>query len=184
MRKTILACLLAIGSVLCAQQTDSMIYVKQFAGSDVGTKVTNAMAACGSNASVPCILVIEPSLATAPAGSLPSLCGHCYLLDWRTGPPTSSGISNTSVTVGTTLIPANSCSSASTVTMAGVSTGSTFQFTPASDPSSTTGWSPGAAGQLYFNAWPTANTLNYKVCNPTTASITPGASTTWNVSAK
>jgi hypothetical protein len=36
---------------------------------------------------------------------------------------------------------------------------------------------------LYFIAWPTANTVNYYIVNPTGASITPGA-VTWNVSAR
>jgi hypothetical protein len=37
---------------------------------------------------------------------------------------------------------------------------------------------------LFFDAWPSANTLNYKVCNNSGASITPGSSTTWNVGAR
>lgn len=93
-------------------------------------------------------------------------------------------IADTTITVGTTAIAANTCTSASTATMTGVATTSTFVFTPNADVSSTVGWSPGTGGQLYFSPWPTANTLNYKVCNPTSASITPGASTTWNVSAR
>jgi len=40
------------------------------------------------------------------------------------------------------------------------------------------------AGQLYFNLYPTAGTVNYQVCNGTGTSITPGSSTVWNVSAK
>lgn len=93
-------------------------------------------------------------------------------------------IANIQITVGTTAIGANTCATAATPTMTGLATTSVVSITPASDVSSTTGWTPGTAGQLYFTAWPTANTLNYKVCNPTSASITPGASTTWNVGAK
>jgi hypothetical protein len=59
----------------------------------------------------------------------------------------------------------------------------TIKFTPTSDVSAVTGWSPSSSGQLYFIAWPTSNTLNYYVCNATGSSITPGSSTTWNVSA-
>jgi hypothetical protein len=33
-------------------------------------------------------------------------------------------------------------------------------------------------------AWPTSNTVNYKVCNATAASITPSSSVTFNVGAR
>ena len=73
-------------------QTDNTIYVKQFPGATVGAKVANAMAACGANPAVPCILVIDPSLAAWAAGTMPVLCSHCYVADYREGPPGSSGV--------------------------------------------------------------------------------------------
>lgn len=73
-------------------QTDNTIYVKQFPGATVGVKVANAMAACGANPAVPCILVIDPSLAASPAGTMPVLCSHCYVADYREGPPGSGGV--------------------------------------------------------------------------------------------
>jgi len=93
-----------------------------------------------------------------------------------------SGIANTTATVGTTAVAANTCTSATTVTMTGVATTSVFIFTPNADVSAVTGW--GANGGLTVVAWPTANTLNYKVCNQTASSITPGASVTFNVGAR
>lgn len=92
------------------------------------------------------------------------------------------GIANTTTTVGTTAITANTCTSATTVTMTGVTTSSVFNFTPSSDVSGVTGW--GSTGGLTIVAWPTANTLNYKVCNQTGTSITPSASVTFNVGAR
>jgi len=92
-------------------------------------------------------------------------------------------VADTTITVGTTAIGANACSSVATATMTGVSTAMTFTFTPSSDFHSTVGWSA-AGATLYFFAWATSNTLNYYVCNNSSASITPGASTTWNVSAR
>jgi hypothetical protein len=68
-------------------QTDNTIYVRNFQGSTVGAKVTAAMATCGPSTQVPCILVIDPSLAAWATGTLPTLCSHCYLWDFRTGPP-------------------------------------------------------------------------------------------------
>jgi hypothetical protein len=112
------------------------------------------------------------NLASSAAG------GVTGVLPWANvaGPPTIR------ITVGTTAIAANSCNTVSTVANSNVATTSTFQFTPTSDVSSVTGWSPGSAGQLYFSEWPTAGNLNYYVCNHTSSSITPGASTVWNVS--
>jgi hypothetical protein len=81
-------------------------------------------------------------------------------------------------------VAANSCSSATTVTMTGLTTSMTAQFTPTSDVSAVTGWGPATPG-LYISAWPSAaNTLSYKVCNSSAASITPGSSVTFNISAR
>lgn len=70
-------------------QSDNTVHVKTFPGSDVGTKVTNAMATCAGIAGTitPCILVIDASLAAFPAGTMPTLCSNCYLADYRTGLP-------------------------------------------------------------------------------------------------
>jgi len=95
---------------------------------------------------------------------------------------TTSGIANTTTTVGTTAIAAGACTSATTATMTGVMTTSVFIFTPNADVSGVTGW--GSTGGLAIVAWPTANTLNYKVCNQTAGSITPSASVTFNVGAR
>ncbi|MGH9735414.1 MAG: hypothetical protein ACRD8A_12600 [Candidatus Acidiferrales bacterium] len=93
--------------------------------------------------------------------------------------------SDTTTTVGTTVIAANACTGTTTVTMSGLTTAMSPVLTPTTDISSTIGWSPSSIGQLYFTAWVSAaNTLSYKVCNPTASSITPGGSTTWTISAR
>lgn len=73
-------------------QTDNTIYVRNFAGATVGAKVSAAQVTCGPNTMVPCILVIDPSLAAWATGTMPTLCSHCYLWDFRSGPP-SGGVS-------------------------------------------------------------------------------------------
>lgn len=103
-----------------------------------------------------------------------------------------SPVADTTITVGSGVaFSANTCSSytgtggtASTTTMTGLTTGMTVVHTPASDVHAVTGWSPGTGGQLYFTSWPTSNTLNDYVCNPTSSTITTGSSVTWNVSAR
>jgi hypothetical protein len=92
-------------------------------------------------------------------------------------------VADATTTVGTAAISANTCTSATTVAMTGVTTAMTFTFTPTADLSAVTGWGAGGA-TLFLDAWPSANALNYKVCNNSSASITPGSSTTWNVSAR
>jgi hypothetical protein len=93
-----------------------------------------------------------------------------------------SNIANTTITIGTTAVAANTCTSNSTATMTGVATTSTFSFTPNASVTGVTGW--GSSGGLVIAAYPTSNTLNYSVCNQTASSITPSASVTFNVSAR
>ena len=88
--------LVAVGFVLAvmpafAQTIDSSVHVNQFPGSTVAQKLTNAMATCTMAPAVPCILVLDPSMATVPAGVSPPLCANCYLVDYRNGPPFGSG---------------------------------------------------------------------------------------------
>jgi hypothetical protein len=54
--------------------------------------------------------------------------------------------------------------------------------TPTSSTTGVTGW--GSSGGLGFSYYVTAGTFNWSVCNPTSASITPGGSITWNVGAR
>jgi len=92
------------------------------------------------------------------------------------------GIQNTTTTNPTTAVGGNACSaSATTVTMTGVTSTMIPLFGAPSDISASTGW--GSTGGLVIVAWFTANQLNYKICNQTATSITPGA-VAWNVGAR
>lgn len=87
MRARIVIILCWLFYLTCAfGQTDNTVYVKQFNGVDVGTKVANAQAACPST-SLPCILVLDPSLAGFPAGTMPTLNANVSLQDYRNGVP-------------------------------------------------------------------------------------------------
>jgi hypothetical protein len=87
---------LAVASFAGAQ-TDNTFYVKQFKGDTVGAKVLLAMLSCNPNASIPCILVLDPSLATYAPGIMPALCGHCSLQDWRAGAPMPNPLTSASI---------------------------------------------------------------------------------------
>lgn len=82
MKTFAIAILLASGTLAMAQ-TDNTVYARQFPGGNVGLKVTNAMATCTTNTSIPCLIVIDPSMSVWAPGTLPSLCSHCYLFDFR-----------------------------------------------------------------------------------------------------
>ena len=107
---------------------------------------------------------------------------YCY------GKVVGSGvvILSTETTVGTTLIPANTCTDPPTsLAMTGVvsgANGTTFEFTAQTDTNAVVGW--GSTNGLQFIAWPTPDTVNFRVCNITGSDITPSDSVTFNISAK
>ena len=79
----------ALFAVEAVAQSDSMIHVKSFPGTTVGELVANAQLTCPADP-IPCILVIDASLAAWSTGSMPTLCSNCRLADYRTG--TGSGL--------------------------------------------------------------------------------------------
>lgn len=84
--------------------------------------------------------------------------------------------------LATSAISSGSCSSAQTDTATGTLTTDAIIATFSADPTATTGYSASANGGLTIVAYPTADTVNFKVCNNTLASITPGAVTiNWRV---
>jgi hypothetical protein len=124
----------------------------------------------------------------SPAASMPLTTGECVFIHSPDNVnyvgllSPAGGIADATFTNATTAISGNSCSAAAvTVTMSGVATSTAFSITPSTDVSGSTGW--GSSGGLVIDAWPTTNTLNYKICNQTGSSITPAA-VTWNVSAR
>ena len=94
---------------------------------------------------------------------------------------TSTIASGTSA-LGTGAISSATCATA--VTTAATNTATTDVVTASfnGDPTAVTGYIPLTTGMLTIIAYPTANNVNFKVCNNTSASITPGAITlNWRV---
>jgi hypothetical protein len=85
-------------------------------------------------------------------------------------------IGSGTVTLPTTSIASGACSASATATITGTATTDTILSNFNGDPTATTGYAPSASGSLYMYVYPTANTVNVKVCN-NTAAITPGAAT-------
>jgi len=85
--------------------------------------------------------------------------------------------------LGTSAIAANTCATAVTATATGTASTSRIKWTPNADISGVTGYGVSSTDGLIIFPYPGTDTVNFKVCNSTSASITPGAVTlNWEVS--
>ncbi len=82
--------------------------------------------------------------------------------------------------LGTSAISSGACATVVTTTATGTATTDVIQWVFNADPTSTTGYAASANGGLHIIAYPTSNNVNFKVCNDTASSITPGATVTLN----
>lgn len=84
--------------------------------------------------------------------------------------------------LATGAISSATCTAAQTDTATGTATTDAIIATFNGDPTAVTGYIPSTNGMLTIIAYPTSNTVNFKVCNNTNASVTPGAVTiNWRV---
>ena len=84
--------------------------------------------------------------------------------------------------LATGAISSATCTSAQTDTATGTATTDAIIVTFNGDPTAVTGYVPLTTGMLTIIPYPTSNTVNFKVCNNTGSSITPGAITlNWRV---
>ncbi len=79
--------------------------------------------------------------------------------------------------LGTTAISSGALATAVSVSATGVLTTDTIEWTPNADISGVTGYAPVTGGGLIIYPYPTADHVNFKVGNPTSSSVTPGAVT-------
>lgn len=91
-------------------------------------------------------------------------------------------IASGSSAMGTSAIASGTCATVVTTSATGVASTDTLQASFNTDPTAVTGYGPSASGSLYIDAWPTSGNVNFKVCNNTGGSLTPGALTlNWRV---
>lgn len=84
--------------------------------------------------------------------------------------------------LGTSAIASGACAAAVIVSAPNVATTDTVTASFNADPTAVTGYIPATTGMLTIVGYPTAGNVNWKVCNNTSASITPGAITlNWRV---
>lgn len=98
----------------------------------------------------------------------------------------SSGTSLTRIpgtaVLGTSAIASGACATVVTATATGTLTTDVVNWGFNGDPTAVTGYSASTDGMLTIISYPTANTVNFKVCNNLAASVTPGAITlNWEV---
>jgi hypothetical protein len=99
--------------------------------------------------------------------------------------PVAEVVASGTVTLGTAAISSAACATAVTGTaslgsVSNVATTNTVKWSYSGDPTSVTGFAPSATGVLRIVAYPTAGAVNFKVCNDTSGSITPGSALTLN----
>ena len=84
--------------------------------------------------------------------------------------------------LGTGAISSATCATVVTTAATGTLTTDVITAGFNGDPTAVTGYTPSTSGMLSIVSYPTANNVNFKVCNNTLASITPGAITlNWRV---
>jgi hypothetical protein len=82
--------------------------------------------------------------------------------------------------LNTTAVSANTCGTAQTDTATGTLTTDAISWAPNADITAVTGYNVAGTFGLEIFAYPTADTINFKVCNTTGSSITPGSAITLN----
>jgi hypothetical protein len=115
------------------------------------------------------------ALATATPGTGVATAAAAALS--ANGGLTGTIASGTAV-LGTSAIASGACATVVTVSATNVATTDTVSFGYNSDPTAVTGYGASATGAvLSIYPYPTANNVNVKVCNSSSASITPSAMT-------
>ncbi len=86
-------------------------------------------------------------------------------------------VASGTIVLSTGAISSGTCTSAQTGSATGTLTTDNLMVDFNADPTGTTGYAPVTTGMLTIIKYPTADTANVKICNLTTGSITPGATT-------
>ncbi len=137
------------------------------------------------------------SLTADVSGILPSANGGTNSAFFTVAGPASSAktytFANSNATIPQTIasgakalatgaISSAACTSAQTDTATGTLTTDAIIASFNADPTAVTGYVPLTTGMLAIIVYPTTDTVNFKVCNNTSSSITPGAITlNWRV---
>ena len=143
-------------------------------GPDAST--TKALFSAGASA--------DPAFRAIAAADLPASLSSSTSVNGTTIPASSTlpvTIASGTVSLGTTTVNTGVCSSAiDGGTATGVLTTDVVIASANADPTGVTGYTPATTGTLYVWAYPTADHVNFKLCNNTATNITPGSAVTLN----
>jgi hypothetical protein len=148
------------------------------AGMPIGNTCVGTIQTCGgikfagnATALVTPATGITTFMNTPTGANLQSACSSC----------TQTVASGTSA-LGTGAIASTACATVVTTSATGVASTDTIQFTPNVSIKALTGYTPATTGGLTITPYPTANNVNFDVCNWSSGSITPSALTlNWKV---
>src|SRR5215472_1471473 len=132
---------------------------------------------------------ITPGTTTVVSATAPCVIRNststtmdCQALGGATSAGSTQTIAAGTSALGTGAISSATCATVVTTTATGTATTDVVTASFNGDPTAVTGYIPATAGMLTIISYPTANNVNFKVCNNTTSSITPGAITlNWRV---
>lgn len=167
------------GQVLCI--ADNTVTANDVIG--VGTTTAGRCKDLGATSGVTIsslLLIVGKALTSAAAGSPFALQVYSQGL-YGQGNPSSGQVTSTiasgTLALATGAISSGTCTAAQTATATGTATTDNIMADFNADPTAVTGYSPSVNGMLTIIKYPTTNTANFKICNLTSASITPGAIT-------
>lgn len=160
----------------------------------LGTGVATALGVNVGSAGAP--VVNGGALGTIASGNLAAGTGYSIanLASAGSGVLTAAGnnlsaaggltttvVSGTSA-LGTSAISSETCATVVTTTATNAASTDTLLVSFNGDPTAVTGYVPLVSGMLTIIGYPSSGNVNFKVCNNTTASITPGAITlNWRI---
>lgn len=135
-----------------------------------GTVATNCTKTGGTAFGALATVTSGTGVATAAATALSAAGGI------------TSTIASGTAALATGAISSGTCASAVTVAATNVATTDVITDSFNGDPTGVTGYAPVTTGMLTIIEYPTSGNVNFKVCNNTNASVTPGAITlNWRV---
>ena len=168
-------------------------------GSPITTSGTLALTVAGTSGGVPyfssssawassAALTANALMIGGGAGAAPATTttGSGVLTALGIAPGSAGGFSTTIASgtsaLGTSAISSGACASVVTTSATNTATTDVIMAGFNGDPTGVTGYAPATAGMLTIISYPSANNVNFKVCNNTSSSITPGAITlNWRV---
>lgn len=166
-------------------------------GANVGTALGSALNGTGALSATTSPVFVTPALGTPASGVGTNLTGipiGSGISGLGTGVATAaatnlsanggftSTIASGATAMGTGAISSGTCATVVTATATNTATTDVITASFNGDPTGVTGYTPVTSGALTIFVYPTLNTANFKVCNLTASSVTPGAVTlNWRV---